>query len=130
MMSLERIKPDIYTPTRRPHLRKGRGFSLEEIRKAGLSLQDAKRRGVPIDNRRRTAHSQNVQMLKEKYGLVIPLTDIKGVGELVESELKDAKILDANDLANADLNDLSKKVPHSKKTLRKWQVEAQKRLTR
>lgn len=127
-MAEEKVKADVYTPTKRPHLRKGRGFSIEEIRKAGLTLPGAKRMGIPIDKRRRTSHPQNVQRLKEDFGAVIPLIEIKGIGAVAEKRLIDADILDAYDLAHANLNDLPRKISYSKKTLQKWQDEAKKLL--
>jgi large subunit ribosomal protein L13e len=44
--------------------REGKGFSREELKKAGLSLTEALRLGVPIDSRRRTAHEENVGAIK------------------------------------------------------------------
>jgi large subunit ribosomal protein L13e len=44
--------------------RSGRGFSLEELKKAGLSKAEAKKLELPIDKRRKTAHDQNVQKIK------------------------------------------------------------------
>jgi large subunit ribosomal protein L13e len=45
-------------------VRKGKGFSREELKKAGLNLQEARVCEVPIDFRRRTAHEQNVEAVK------------------------------------------------------------------
>ena len=44
--------------------RKGRGFSREELKKAGLNLQEARRIEVPIDFRRPTVHDENVEIVK------------------------------------------------------------------
>ena len=44
--------------------RNGRGFSLEELKKAGLNKAEAKKLELPIDKRRKTAHDQNVQKIK------------------------------------------------------------------
>jgi len=44
--------------------RKGKGFSREELRKAGLSFRDALKSGVPIDIRRRTIHKENVKAVR------------------------------------------------------------------
>ncbi|OYT42477.1 MAG: 50S ribosomal protein L13e [Candidatus Aenigmarchaeota archaeon ex4484_224] len=57
------IEPIVKSP--KGHLRKGKGFSLEEIKKAGISLQEAKKLGVPIDKRRKSIREENVKMLKE-----------------------------------------------------------------
>lgn len=43
----------------------GRGFSLNELRAAGITIDFAKRLGIPIDKRRRSSRGENVQMLKE-----------------------------------------------------------------
>jgi len=41
-----------------------RGFSLMELRKAGLTRQDAKKMGVPLDVKRKSAHNENVETLR------------------------------------------------------------------
>lgn len=122
----EKIKPVVYTPTRKPRIREGQGFSLEEIKRAGLTFREAKRLEIPIDKRRGTMHLKNVQTLKECFRTSIPLAEIRGIGKATEKELKSAGILDAYDLAQADINTLADKIPHSKKTLKRWQNEARK----
>ena len=42
----------------------GKGFSGEELKKAGLSFKDALRLGIPIDSKRRTAHEENVEAIE------------------------------------------------------------------
>ena len=128
-MMEEKIKPVVYTSTRKQRIREGRGFSLEEIKRAGLTLHETKMLEIPIDKRRRTAHLKNVQTLKEQFRTSISLPEIRGIGKVTQEELKRAGILDAYDLANADINTLAEKVSHSKKTLKRWQSEA-KRLLR
>jgi ribosomal protein L13E len=44
--------------------RSGKGFSVEELKKAGLNRADAKRLEIPVDPRRKTAHDENVADLK------------------------------------------------------------------
>ena len=46
-------------------LRVGRGFSKLEIKEAGITIDVAKRLGIPIDPRRRSKHDWNVKALKE-----------------------------------------------------------------
>jgi len=41
-----------------------RGFSLTELQKAGLTKQDAKKMGIPLDVKRKSAHDENVATLK------------------------------------------------------------------
>ncbi len=48
-----------------PGMREGRGFSIGELKEAGLTLERAKRLGLRIDKRRRSVHSWNVKVLKE-----------------------------------------------------------------
>jgi len=44
--------------------RSGRGFSTEELQKAGLNLAEAKRLEIPVDKRRNTVYDQNIQAAK------------------------------------------------------------------
>lgn len=46
------------------NLRPGRGFSLCELSKAGLTLDDAKRLKILVDPRRRSCHEWNVKLLE------------------------------------------------------------------
>ena len=47
------------------HIRKGRGFSRAEISHVGLTIQQARRLGIPIDKRRKTAYVENINKLLE-----------------------------------------------------------------
>lgn len=54
--------------------RVGRGFSVGELKHAGLTIQLAKQFNVPIDFRRRSVHQSNVENLKkfvEKISVLI-----------------------------------------------------------
>ena len=44
--------------------REGKGFSREELKKVGLSSGQAVRLHIPVDPRRKTAHEENVGVLK------------------------------------------------------------------
>ncbi len=48
--------------------RHGKGFSREELKKAGLSLKEALRLRIPIDSRRRTTHEENIEVIKTFLG--------------------------------------------------------------
>jgi len=43
----------------------GKGFSIEELQEAGLNPGEARHLGVPVDQRRSTNYSENVEALKE-----------------------------------------------------------------
>jgi len=45
--------------------RNGRGFSPDEIKKAGLTKVEARKMQLPVDKRRKTAHEENVEAIKE-----------------------------------------------------------------
>ncbi len=45
--------------------REGRGFSVAEVREAGLNVGEARRLGVPVDTRRKSSHPENVEALRE-----------------------------------------------------------------
>ncbi len=42
----------------------GRGFSLTELKNAGVSKQQARQIGLPIDEKRKSAHDENVETIK------------------------------------------------------------------
>jgi len=46
-------------------LRTGRGFSRKEISEAGLTVYEARSVGLVVDLRRRTAYSENVEMIEQ-----------------------------------------------------------------
>jgi len=44
--------------------RHGKGFSRQELKRAGLSLKEALKFGIPLDSRRRTTNEENVAVVK------------------------------------------------------------------
>jgi large subunit ribosomal protein L13e len=46
--------------------RSGRGFSREELKKAGSNMKEALRLGLLVDPRRKTAHDENVEAVKAR----------------------------------------------------------------
>ncbi len=45
-------------------LRKGRGFSAGELRDCGLTISEARKKGLRVDELRRTKHEENIKALK------------------------------------------------------------------
>jgi large subunit ribosomal protein L13e len=56
------VKPKVFKKGGKQ--RCGKGFSGEELKKAGLSFKDALKLGIPVDSKRRTAHEENVDAIK------------------------------------------------------------------
>ncbi|XP_071443405.1 large ribosomal subunit protein eL13 [Hetaerina americana] len=93
-----RLRPIVRCPTARYHtkLRAGKGFTLEEVRAAGLNTGFAKTIGIAVDHRRRNKSVEslqmNVQRLKEYRSKLIlfPLNPKKKLkkGEATEEERK------------------------------------------
>ncbi len=60
------LSPLVLTSTgKEKRKRLGRGFSLGELKEAGISISEARRRGIPVDMRRKTVHPWNVEALKK-----------------------------------------------------------------
>jgi ribosomal protein L13E len=47
-------------------MRGARGFSTEELKKAKFDIRVAKRLGLKLDYRRKTAYEDNIRLLKER----------------------------------------------------------------
>ena len=43
----------------------GKGFSIDEVKEAGVNIGEARHLGVPVDQRRSTSYPENVEALKE-----------------------------------------------------------------
>jgi ribosomal protein L13E len=59
---MRHVKPKILKQNGKQ--RSGRGFSRDELKKAGLNHTEAARIGLPTDLRRRTAHEKNIEAIK------------------------------------------------------------------
>lgn len=91
------LRPIVRCPTVRYHtkIRAGRGFTLDEVKGAGLNARFARTIGIAVDHRRRNKSmeslQQNVQRLKEYRAKLIlfPLNKKKiRKGEATEEETK------------------------------------------
>ncbi|MEM0357370.1 MAG: ribosomal protein L13e [Candidatus Bathyarchaeia archaeon] len=59
---MEALRPLVFKKGGKQRL--GKGFSLNELKKAGLNSKKALKLGISIDVRRRTMHEENVEKLK------------------------------------------------------------------
>ncbi|MBD3406656.1 MAG: hypothetical protein GF411_11125 [Candidatus Lokiarchaeota archaeon] len=108
--------------------RRGRGFSHEEISKADLTVDEARRMGLIVDLRRKTAYDENIEILKqyvkdiEEFVGVLEettvtvdkkaikeLTSIKALEEEEAILLIDAGIKSLEDLAYCEIPKVSNK---------------------
>ena len=55
----------VKSPSKEANLRKGAGFSLGEIKSAGINIQRIKNLGVRVDFFRESVHNSNIQLLKD-----------------------------------------------------------------
>ena len=56
------VKPKVYK--KGGEQRFGKGFSREELKKVKLSSKEAMKLQIPVDYRRRTAHEENIKVIK------------------------------------------------------------------
>jgi hypothetical protein len=57
-------EPTVKSPVA-ARFRRGRGFSIEETVQSGLTVDDARKMGLLVDMRRRTAYPENIEALKQ-----------------------------------------------------------------
>jgi large subunit ribosomal protein L13e len=55
-------KPRVFKA--REKQRDGKGFSRDELKKAGTNMTDALKLKIPLDPRRKTAHEENIEAVK------------------------------------------------------------------
>jgi len=134
----EKFLPIVKSPSWRHGLRKGKGFSIGEIKAAGINIDMAIKLGIPVDKRRKTIREENVETLKkycqefekelEETGLpkvdkkiVEELTKVPGINVHIARILaKKASISSIEELINSDIDELSKKTGYSKSRIRRW----------
>ena len=58
-----KLRPKVRGHTGR--IRKGKGFSLAELKELGLSVREARKLGIAVDLRRKSKREDNIKMLRE-----------------------------------------------------------------
>jgi len=136
---------------RKRKVRKGKGFSRGELKAVNLSVKEARKLGIPVDERRSTIHDENVKTLKtflaeiqrvkvetEKARTTSPaerktletaiseLTQVEGIGQKRAQQLASIGIDSVEKLAKADQKELSEKLKISEKTATRWISNAKK----
>jgi large subunit ribosomal protein L13e len=59
---MHHVKPTITAQNGKQ--KQGKGFSPDELKAAGISKQQAKQAGLPVDMRRKSSHDENVEAIK------------------------------------------------------------------
>jgi len=65
MEKKDKLTATVLSPSKEAHKRIGRGFSLSEIKKSGKSIESLKRAEIKIDYSRKSAHQENIDVLKK-----------------------------------------------------------------
>jgi len=111
----------------RPKL--GRGFSIDEAKQAGLTIAEARRMGLVVDLRRKTAHQENIDALKQyakdvkKIAATVlkpkpvkrldkaidALSSLRAVKKVEAEQLAEIGIMNVSDLAYCEITKVAKK---------------------
>jgi len=137
-MLTEKFIPIVKSPSWKHGTRKGKGFSIGEIKAAEIDISMAVKLGIPIDKRRKSVYEENVETLKNYYReftkelevtslpkvdkkVIEELTKVPGINIHVARILaKKASISSIEDLVNSDIDELSKKTGYSKNRIKRW----------
>jgi large subunit ribosomal protein L13e len=72
---MHHIKPTVQRTTGK--MKQGKGFSPKELAEAGVTRFQARELGLPVDNRRRTTHKDNVDAVKAHAKAVVKPATVK-----------------------------------------------------
>lgn len=103
----------------------GKGFSQGELKEVGVSFTWALNRGIPIDTRRSSQHSENIATLKthlhkDARARTLALTAVKGIGQKSSEQLKAAGFDTIKALVESDPEQIAEKLGVSAKKASKW----------
>lgn len=79
-----RTFPEVVSPWYRHKPRRGKGFSLEELKAANISISQARASGLPVDGRRRSSRQENIKLLKKIFSKKEDIKKTKKQKEIVE----------------------------------------------
>ncbi|MFX1311489.1 MAG: ribosomal protein L13e [Promethearchaeota archaeon] len=85
MESKQKLIATVKSPSKDAHIRKGEGFSLNEIKQAGLTIKLLKELNIKIDYFRKSIHTKNIEQLKK---LEVPKIKSKKREPFVKKEKK------------------------------------------
>lgn len=130
MMSFDIIAEPMVRAPKDAKPRRGRGFSLEELDQAELTVKDARQIGLMVDVRRKSTYPENVEALKQylkdledivaaleeeaapsatKEVAVSELSSLRAVKKEEATLLADAGIMSFEDLAYCEIDKVAKK---------------------
>ncbi len=130
MMSFDIIAEPMVRAPKDAKPRRGRGFSLDELAQAELTIKDARQIGLMVDIRRKRTYPENVEALKQylkdlenivaaleeevvptvkKEDAVSELSSLRAVKKEEADLLASAGILTFEDLAYCEIDKISKK---------------------
>ncbi len=121
---------------------KNRGFSLDEIKKAELSVAQVKKANIMVDLRRKTMHEENVKLLqtlvkrtekgaegKEKVALedlaIQSLDNLEGLSKKLKQKLFDLGVETPADFLAEDDEDLMVFLNVEEKEIKEWKKQIQ-----
>lgn len=82
------LRPFVKSPADRDNKRLGRGFSLTELQKADITVNEAKWMTIPIDRRRKTVNEANIDRLKEYLKRIKETLETEGEKKVRKPRLK------------------------------------------
>jgi predicted flap endonuclease-1-like 5' DNA nuclease len=140
----ELLKPLVSKPKKHLKPRKGKGFSINELKSAAIPLDDAQKLSISIDNRRTSVHDRNVEVLSALYRKVVAarteetvkldisnkaafkeLKQLKGIKSNEAKLLVEAGVRSLNTLVEEEAGSLADDTKIEFEKIEKWIAQAQ-----
>ena len=143
--------PMVQSPSRFTLPRLGKGFSINEIKRASVPLDEVKKLRLPVDYRRKSIHQENIEFLGRKFREImqvkeVQLEAIKKIEKKIKDNIKelssqlsglskkeiknliDGGVTSVEQLADEDPKVLAKDLGEPVQKVAKWIKEAKKSL--